>query len=67
MRELSRDEMSLIGRGDLAWTTCGTTAGATLGATLLYGTVGFLLTFNKALTACTIAVLTSSEPALVEP
>lgn len=58
MRALTREEMlALPGSGEPFRTTCGVTVGVTLGATLLFGMTGFLLTANKAITACGIWAL----------
>lgn len=61
--ELTPLEMAEIAGGqEIAWTACGITFGAWIGASVLFGTVGFLLTVNKTITACGIAILTTPEP-----
>lgn len=63
MMELTQSEMAgIVGGQNIAWTACGITFGATLGATVLFGTVGFFLTVNKAITACGIALLSPPDP-----
>jgi hypothetical protein len=58
MRDLSFEEMKgLPGSGEPLITTCGVTVGITLGATVMFGLTGFLLTVNKAITACALAAL----------
>ena len=59
MTELDGDELSRISGGGIALTVCGITLGMTFAASFLYGAAGFLLTVNKALVACTLAVATS--------
>jgi hypothetical protein len=64
--ELTPLDMAEISGGQqVAWTACGITFGATIGASVLFGAVGFLLTVNKTITACGIAILTT--PDLSEP
>jgi hypothetical protein len=57
--DLDRNEMACIRAGSVTLTVCGIALGATIAATALYGVTGFLLTVNKTLTACTIALVTS--------
>jgi len=58
MTTLSIDELREIpGSGELLRTTCGVTVGITVGASLMFGLPGFLLTVNKAITACGLAAL----------
>ncbi|MEX1256013.1 MAG: hypothetical protein WEG36_00190 [Gemmatimonadota bacterium] len=58
MRALTMQEMeALPGSGDFLRTTCGVTVGATVAASFVFGLPGFLLTVNKAITACGLAVL----------
>ena len=64
MIDLGQDEMTRISGGSVTLTVCGIALGATIAATALYGVTGFLLTVNKTLTACTIALITSPQ---VEP
>ena len=53
MKELSASEMASL-EGGIGWTWCGIAVGLAFGATVLYGSVGFALTVNKAFVACII-------------
>lgn len=58
MRELTIEQMNATMGGDAADTACGIAVGATIGASLIWGGIGFALTINKAIAACTIAIAT---------
>ena len=59
MKTLTVTQMAAVQGGSLdANEVCGIAVGATVMATALFGGVGFALTINKAIAACTIAVLT---------
>jgi hypothetical protein len=58
MNTLTEQEfVALNGSGDALWTACGFATGVTFGATVFFGGIGFALTVNKALAACTLAVV----------
>lgn len=58
MQELSITQMAELTGGGRANTICGIAVGATIGASVLFGGIGFALTINKAVAACTVAALT---------
>lgn len=58
MYELTFNEMDALVGGSAAATACGIAVGATIGASLIWGGIGFALTINKAIAACTVAALT---------
>ncbi len=54
MDEITEQEM-IRTIGGASRMFCGVGVGATIGSTVLFGMVGFAVTVNKALAACTIA------------
>lgn len=57
MQALTSTQMAEIDGGYERWTACGIGVGVTAGATFFFGGVGFALTVNKAIAACTIDAL----------
>lgn len=58
MRSLQEHEMLCIEGGDAADKICGLAIGAVVVGSIVFGGIGFALTINKALAACTIAAAT---------